>query len=555
MSKVTAKIIESLVEQCQALADESRGLLGSNPINTALLESKVRQCQGLFQMLEIGSGARLASELLQTLGSLKTTPETINENAEQLQGLMDLFPRLLRQAGSLQVDTACVFQPEISKLRALLGKPPAYEYQLLPEYNWPSVGVQSQTPDLPGGNPEVLKRLRHLYQLGLLDVVQGRNRAKALTLMSRVAERLKQLLTPGDTACYWSLVEKVTAALATGELKLRADRVRLLSAVERQLKALATPDQGGKSPYPAGLWAVFGALLALTRVASEEDRELRQWLMLPDLSFTDTDLLATRALVLEDEQADDSELVAGLRTHLGTLQSLLGLIDNEPAFSAEDLQQFRQTLAEIATGCREIGLTTSCERFEQHLQALPEVRGESSPVSVELLKQISESVLYLECLLLDFHGDRSLSAEELKQINLREVDQVIETNLMKSGVNAVWTECLSQLTSAKEYLDDINGGLSGSETVPELASVFDRIRSTAIVIGDTRVVDVAWRCSDFVRDGLLTRDPVMPRETRLATFADAIIGLEYHLENCVNGEAGDERPLTVADEYLASLGA
>jgi len=555
-SNITTKILENLVEQSGKLAEEVTNLLNASPANTDLLQARVKQFQGLLQMLELSSGTRLVMEMLQTLDSFKASPEKITENANLFQECVAILLRLMCNLNRIDVDTPCLFLPEIARLRGLLGKPPAYEYQLLNDQDWPKDSHLQEFSPPSSKVYEPLKRLRHLYQLGLLDIIQGRNRVKALTLLARVAERLGQFLTSENEVKYWSLVARVLSAFASGELQLRSDRVRLLSVVDRQIKALTSPGiPGAKSPYPVGLWAAFGALLVMTRVKGEADSNLRLSLGLPPLDFTDADVQCARARLVTGGEESGRERLETLKLQLNTLQSLLTLLDNEPAFSADDFSQFRQSLDHISLTCQRLELTTARDRFASHFAEFSGDTEYGVPLSVELMRKITESVLYLECLLLDCQSQQQLTADELKNINLREVDQVIESNLMKSGLNAVWTECLSQLTAAKEYLDDIDSGLSGNESVPELVSVFDRIRGAAILVGDTRVVDVAWRCSDFVRKGLLDKEPVTPRDARLATFADAVIGLEYHFENCVSGNVGDERPLNVADEYLASLGA
>jgi len=555
MSNITAKILDNLVEECEKLAAETEAQLSGSPINVALLRACIKQFEGLLRLLEIRSGARLANELLQAVDTFRSSPEKISEHAQLFISLTALFVRLVRNSNRLEVDTPCLFLPEIAKLRSVQGLPPIYEYQLLSEYSWPAgSALQAFTP--PAAHlDEPLKRLRHLYQLGLLDVIQGRNRAKALTLLARVAERLGQFLSSENERNYWLLVEKVILALANGDLVLRPDRARLLSVIERQLKALCAANAAGKSPYPVGLWGALAALLALSPVRGDVDRHLRHLLHLPDLPFADTDIAETRLQLVNEPPASNVEMIEQLRKQLASMQGMLSLLDNELAFNDEDSRNLRQMLEAIAQQCRELGLTRAQERFSGHCTTFAANASQVLTPTVEQLRNLTESVLYLECLLLDCQAQKQLSADDLKQINHRGVEAVIEANLMKSGLNAVWSECLAQLTTAKEYLDDINGGLSIDESVPELASVFDRIRGTAIVIGDSRVVDVAWRCGDFVREGLSKKDPAMARNTRLATFADAVIGLEYHLENCASGDATDERPLSVADEYLASLGA
>lgn len=143
-----------------------------------------------------------------------------------IPGLLDYLVRSRR-------DNPCLLIPEITALRTFRRKPPVYEYQVLFGIDWPEfhIGARNLSVVVPG---EDLKRILHLYQLGLVSVLKGVNRSKGYEILTRSVGRLAQLAEAESERCYWAALQRVLGNFANGSLLLRPDRTRLLAAVEKQ---------------------------------------------------------------------------------------------------------------------------------------------------------------------------------------------------------------------------------------------------------------------------------------------------------------------------------
>ncbi len=534
-------------DQVQALLS----LLAAESPDWQTIDARLGRLRGIFVMVEATAVVHLIDALIQVVEAVAAGRVATAEVQQQSGPVLGLLPRLFRLRPQLSQLPPILFLEEVAALRKLRGQSPLYEYQVLNQLEWPDAARFRGSTELREENIKALKRLKQMFQMGLLELLRDRNRRKGLELTGRAVSRLGELLTSDAETRYWQLVQRVIEGLKARELRLNPVRLRLLSAVERQLTTLVTRGSSN-SVYPLGLWRAFMVLLALTPVRDERDSELRQQLGIPALDFSDSDVSRYRQMLFSDLDEVSPNAIDALRERGERLHSLLEVVDSQGELSRRDADTFVRLLSELADLCDQLGLSRAAERCRHHSQALGSSTEEGARLGSQLLRDTAHTVLYLECLVLQVRSHESPSLELLSWLDSREVDAVVEDNLVAAGTYAVWSECLGKLTDAKEQLGDIAREMAGEEQLPELTRVFSDIKGAAIMLGDTRVADIAWRCHDFVRDTLFV--DTSPEAASLSRFADAVVGLETHLENARRGTV-TAMPLAMADECLTKLGA
>ncbi len=518
---------------------------------------QLKQVSGVATMAELAGVTLLADEMLACIRAVTEKQLECQKFVPALQSALQLVQLYLEYIIQNKRDNPCLLLPEIGVFRQLQGKPPVYEYQVLGNENWP-VGAGLQHPGrLIDDQRAELKRLRHMYQLGLLNIIRNTNRDHAFEMLIRVAGRVRRTVVLTDERNYWRLFELVMRALASKRLSLRSDRLRLLAAVERQLKVLSTAtEQPAKSPYPQGLWRAFLALLALTPAAGEEEIEQRQKLALPKLSITDQETAEVRKQLVREERDSLSANFALLVDAVAELHSQMDLLQqSEGVVAREALLPMGDKIAAIAQLCNALGLVQIGESLEKQQVVLLDSAGTASEQSDEVLVQsFADAVVYLDSLVAEYWGCTP-SEDDIARWNSRSAQQVLHSSLLKTAEHSVLTEMGIHLNSAKDIIDEVSAGLAGEESAERLREIFEAIRGSAILLGQSRMVDIAWRCKDFVDGQLFGHRADVSRDAALEVFADTIISLEYFLDNCRFGGAVDEKPLDLADECLNTLGA
>lgn len=552
MSGISADIVNILHSEVTALAEEVASFLFNEPLEVEPLVEKLNEIRGVCRLLEMPAAASLVSELENAVKALVASGEPLAPQQPELSAILDIIPRLVRSLSRVNHRIPFLFMPELANLRRLQGLPPLYEFQLLKDHQWPpSSQFQGETALAEDGRA-ALKKLKQLYQMGLLDILRGINTAKGAEILTKVTGKLRLLFTSPAEVKYWSLVECVISAMARGTLAFNPVRLRLLAAVERQLKSLLD-GPGGKSPYPLGLWRAFAILLAMVPDRDTVAFEIGEWCGAPHFDFTDNDINDARTVVFDGDNDNLAGFVQSVDTRIGIIHSLLERLDSQGAKLVDESEAFADEISELADLCGAQGLTRAASRLHGH--HLDILQAEKAwPERPELLRDIAHTILYLECLMQHFREQGFALRGLLGKLDARPVDDVVDEKLVASSISAVWGECLRKLTAAKELIDDIateRNGDSGDTTVA-LEREFNEIRGAALVVGEGDVASIAQRCSEFAV-AVLGAGPGVSAD-RLSAFADAVVALEYYFQNSRNGQRADF-VLAIADDYLTELEA
>lgn len=552
MSGISADIVNILHSEVTALAEEVASFLFNEPLEVEPLVEKLNEIRGVCRLLEMPAAASLVSELENAVKALVASGEPLAPQQPELSAILDIIPRLVRSLSRVNHRIPFLFMPELANLRRLQGLPPLYEFQLLKDHQWPpSSQFQGETALAEDGRA-ALKKLKQLYQMGLLDILRGINTAKGAEILTKVTGKLRLLFTSPAEVKYWSLVECVISAMARGTLAFNPVRLRLLAAVERQLKSLLD-GPGGKSPYPLGLWRAFAILLAMVPDRDTVAFEIGEWCGAPHFDFTDNDINDARTVVFDGDNDNLAGFVQSVDTRIGIIHSLLERLDSQGAMLVDESEAFADEISELADLCGAQGLTRAASRLHGH--HLDILQAEKAwPERPELLRDIAHTILYLECLMQHFREQGFALRGLLGKLDARPVDDVVDEKLVASSISAVWGECLRKLTAAKELIDDIateRNGDSGDTTVA-LEREFNEIRGAALVVGEGDVASIAQRCSEFAV-AVLGAGPGVSAD-RLSAFADAVVALEYYFQNSRNGQRADF-VLAIADDYLTELEA
>ncbi len=553
MSAITTEIVTILQAEVSSLTDDIASYLFNEPLEQDSVTDLFNKLRGTCRLLEMESAVILVDELKKTVNSVVDKGGKPASYQPELTSILEAFPPLFRACQQVNVRSPFLFMPELAILRRIQGVPPLYEFQLVKNHEWPPGSRFRGETALDEDARANLKKLKQVYQMGLLEILRGRDREKGADMLAKVCGKLRLIFTSPEEDRYWQLVERVTLGFRDGLLGFNTVRMRLLAAVERQLKTLLDGDAEVTKAYPLGLWRAYGILLSLMPEKDEPARELCEWVGAPDFDFSDDDINQARAMIFGDEDTGLETLIDDIASRLNSLHNVLELVDSQGQLSGEESDEFAGLVKEVADLCEENGLSQAASRFRDHHDYIRAASGESWEPGSELLKETAHSILYLECLMLHLREQGVALRGLLDKLDLRGVDEVVEEKLVDTSVHAAWLECLRKLAAAKDILDDVANDLAGSEVSEDLLAEMDEIRGAATLVGDEQVEDIVERCCRFIKDRLFVVEGE-EKTALLASFADAVVALEYYFENTARGEKS-EFVLTIADDYLAALEA
>jgi hypothetical protein len=522
------------------------------------------QMQPLYDALvEIRGACAIAGleGLRRLTDEMAVSIETAMANEIDKDALADLLADSLSKASkfidliiSAKAENTCVLLPEITAFRRLRGQPPLYEYHCLNEVTWPLFDKEISVNPLAGEQKEDIKRLLHLFQFGMLDIIKNNNQKKAFAILYRVAQRLEKIAQLPMEKDYWWVLALVLRSLAENRLDLQVERIRLIAAVEKQLRLLSAENPGeGRNPYPEGLWRAFVSLVALNESRDQAERQRRMESGIPELDFTEEDITVIRKSILPDSSDDGREVFESVNELLISTRSLLDSTqqedgDSDIGINAELMEGFG-SLAEL---WEKAGFSGLSSRFKQHSDRLQSFRPDEE-LPAELLLDFIDVVLQAEYALVEFnHVPPTKKLAE--QWESRPLTEILQASLLKTSQIAVLDELEMHFDGIKEMLGDASSDYAGEEIIPELESAFQLICSNAKMLGMARLFELTTRCLNYTANRLFKGADDQAVSNYWEVFADSVACLEYYIDGCKTNEQADESSLNIADECLVSLG-
>ncbi|WP_285962132.1 MULTISPECIES: ferrous iron transporter B [Pseudomonas] len=520
--------------------------------NGSLLQQAVeslQQVRGTLNLIELTGAELLAQEVLDQATDI---PAGVGEERDtQLAALSNalyVLRRYLENVDAHRQEMPELLLPAINELRQAAGQP------ALPESFFFSVRLdQARVPaaaNLPetGAQDLLARRLRQMYQVGLLGFIREQNPQASLKLMGRALGRLDSLyaIDPRARLC-WIGAAAVEAVL-DGQLLPRKARKQLFSRIDRELKQLLANEL---YEAPRSLQKELLYLVALADTQGPRASELRTVFGMTALPFTDHLLEEEYQRLAGPGQAVMRSLSSAIREELASVKDVLDLIERGTA-QTDSFGSLHALLGKLAKTLGMVGQTSAANAL--HAQ-LPVVAGwsEATPAAPESLHKLADAVLYVESMVADLErGERRESRQAAAQA-MTESESFAQHQLTEARI-VVIDEAQAGLAMAKRaitaYLES-NGDKLHLANVP---LTLQAVRGGLWFLGQERAALLVGACGDFIQKDMIEA-PQMPSEQLLETLADALTSLEYYLEG-----GGVLRPdaqpsvLDLAAESVRALG-
>lgn len=521
--------------------------------NGSLLQQAVenlKQVRGTLNLIELTGAELLAQEILEVATDIPVgAGEERDGQLAALSNALYVLGRYLESVDASRQEMPELLLPPINALRLVSSQAP------LPESFFFSARLDHARPLVAAAQrePEDLaaeaRRLRQMYQLGLLGFIREDNLPASLKLMTRALSRLDLLFanTPGGRLCW--LGSAALEAQLDGQLLPRQSRKHLFSRLDREIRKLS-----GSSTYepPRVLLKELLYLVALAESSGPIAAQVRQIFSLGPLPFTDHLLEDESQRLAGPGQAVMRSLSSAIREELAGLKDLLDLIERQTA-PAESYPNLRSLLGKLTKTLSMVGLSSASSALQAQLPVVSGWSAEHLPDPQALLK-LADAVLYVESMVASLErGERRDTRSQGAQPG-REAEAFANHQLAEACI-VVIGEATAGLALAKRaitaYLES-NGEKLHLANVPfSLMAVRGGLR----FLDQDRAAELIGACADFIQTQML-EGVQMPPEQLLETLADALTSLEYYLDGGAILRRDDSRigVLDIASESVRALG-
>ncbi|WP_226686676.1 ferrous iron transporter B [Stutzerimonas stutzeri] len=521
--------------------------------NGGLLQQAVenlKQVRGTLNLIELTGAELLAQEILQLATDIPVgAGEDRDVQLAALSNALYVLRRYLESVDASRQEIPELLLPAINVLRQACAQPP------LPESFFFSVRLDHARPalDVParsGAAPVAeARRLRQMYQVGLLGFIREENLPASLKLMGRALTRLDHLFieSPASRLC-WIGSAAVESQL-DGQLLPRKSRKQLFSRLDRELKQVI-----GNPAYeaPRSLLKELLYVVALADTHGPIASQVRQVFSLGSLPFTDHLLEDESQRLAGPGQAVMRSLSSAIREELASLKDLLDLIERGTA-QAEAYSNLHNLLGKMAKTLGMVGLSSAASTLQAQLGDVSGWSLEHAP-EPHVIQRLADAVLYVESMVASLErGDRRDTKPQVARPGM-EAEAFANHQLTEACI-VVIDEASAGLALAKRA---ITAYLESNGEKLHLANVpfsLQAVRGGLRFLEQERAADLIGACADFIQKHMLESNQ-MPPEQLLETLADALTSLEYYLEGGAVLRRDDSRVsvLDLASESVRALG-
>lgn len=513
--------------------------------NGSLLQQAVdnlQQVRGTLNLIELAGAELLAQEVLDQATDI---PAGVGQERDaQLAALSNALHVLRRYLEGLDVhrqEMPELLLPAINDLRQACKQPP------LPESFFFSVRLDQARPRMvppaldAAAKENEGRRLRQMYQVGLLGFIREQNPAGSMRLMGRAMSRLDGLFAnePRGRLCW--LGAAALEAQNDGQLLPRKSRKQLFSRIDRELRQMLV--NGAYEP-PRSLLKELLYLVALSGGQGPMVGEVRELFGITALPFTDHLLEEEYQRLSGPGKAVMRSLSSAIREELASVKDLLDLIERG-TLQEEGLSSLHALLGKLSKTLAMVGLSSAGNSLATQLPTVARWC-EGTPAQPDELIALADAVLYVEGMVATLErGERVSMPQPEPEMCTFAQHQLFEARIV------VLDEARAGLALAKRA---ITAYLEAAGDRMHLANVpfsLQAVRGGLWFLGQERAASLVGACADYIQAQMLDAEQ-MPAEARMEVLADALSSLEYYLE--ADSNLAQPSVLDLATESVRALG-
>jgi hypothetical protein len=548
--QLVATIEQAAVRLEEFAADRNNGELLQNCIDG------IKQISGTLNLLQLRGVDLLAQELVEQITDIPLGEEqNTNRKLDVLTSAFFILPRYLEYCLQTSRSMAVLLIPHINELRQLRKAPPlpeSYFYTLEPE---PIYSGKGQSSTVLGEDlPPLVRRLRHMYQVGLVNLLQNKQQRASLGMMGRAMERLESISHGRPRAGLWWVAAAMFEALRAANMDIGVGRKRLFSALDRHIKQLqsAGPEGLEQPPEPSLLKEML-YLIALSRASGARTDAVVKAYGLEPLPYTDAELVRELEFLKGPSAATIDSMGAVLKDELRSTKNILERAAQGGTELLRESPELLETLKKVADILSVVGLVSPSNSLKEEIQKIQRWQKSDETIDPDELLAVADTLLYIESSVSGL-GKMNLSDERLAKLNATSRDEIIANSQLAEAEELVLEEAESGLAMIKRALTSYAESNYDVGHIKNVATTLTTIRGGMILLNRSRSAAVLHSCSRFIEESLLKSEQPAAVRHMLENFADAIISLEYYIDSLRQDRNTDDSVLQVAEESLAALG-
>jgi len=515
----------------------------------------LKEILGIIQVVQLKGAELLTQEMIELLSSIPVgADETHDQALSVLSTGFFILPRYFEYSQQTERCLPVLLLPFINDIRIANNKAPLSESQFF------TVNVSGERPSPPQAVMppadefvDLVRRLRHMYQVGLLGVLLDNKASYSLGLMKRAVDRLDKLCGDKPLGKLWWLSSAALEAIESESMGISTARKFMFSAVDRRLKQLHKSGVAALDEQPDD--SLVRDLVYISAVSGSELETVKG----VKAAFGVAPVELTEAQISQEQD--------NLRgPEMGTVHSVAEVIKEELRNTKNRLESASQgvdmveSYAEVIESMQKVseilsvvGLVTASATLREQVGIFSSWAEQKHEAERQELLDAADALLYVESTISALEKI-NLSPERLAEANSLAKDEVIATSHLAEAEQVVLDEAQSGLSLVKRAITSFEESNYDRNHISNLGKSLNAVRGALVVLNMKRAAEICNACVVFVEQSLLEGENTGAIGQILETFADAVISLEYYLEGYVEVGSADDSILDIAEESVNALG-
>jgi len=513
----------------------------------------IEQISGTLRLIQLHGADLLADEILLAARQLVADEGAdLDESLSVVTASFFILPRYLEYAQQTRKGMPVLLIPYINELRQHRRAP------LLPDAHFFHADVSPPHPAI--GHTVIgedfvalVRRLRHMFQVGLLNTLQGKQTKSALGIMARALERLESITGDRPMGKLWWVASTAVMAMANANMELTKPRKLLLTALDRRIKPLLKGLAALEQTPPDDLLVSLLYLIALTDKPDAKAEQVLATFSVVSLGVTDVELRNERESLKGPSANTVASVAAVLKDELRATKGILENASEAGGTSLDDCSELIATLGKVADILAVVGLSAASNTLKEEIVKIESWQRDPEAADAKALLDVADALLYVESTVSGLEM-LNLSDEKLAKVNNLARREVIAASQLYEAELLVIKEAESGLALVKRALSSFSDSNYDRGHIQNVGATLNSVRGGMIVLSRLRAASVVTCCIEFIDGSLMQNEQPAALRQLLETFADAIIGLEYYLDAVRTDKEADDTVLEIAEESLQALG-
>lgn len=517
----------------------------------------LKEILGILHVIQLKGGEILTREMIELGSSIPVGASESHDKAlSALSTGFFILPRYFEYSQQSEQCIPVLLLPFINDIRIANNKLPLSESEFF------TVRTEAGRPNpppaaaLPAADEftSLFKRLRQMYHVGLLGVLLGKKTSYSLGLMRRSMERVDRYASDKPMGRLFWLMRVALEVMEKQKMEITAPRKFLLSSVDRKLKQIIKSGSSvfDEKPDEQTLKDLI-YIIAISGSSINAAKEVRNAFGVPPMPYTDAQLAQELDNLRGPELGTVQSVAEVIREELRSSKNGLETISQGATDTSESYKEIAESLQKVADILAVVGLVTASNTLKEQASLFRSWIDKKHEANKDELISAADALLFVESTVSTLEKI-NLSPEMLAKANSLAKEEVIAQSNLAEAEKVVLEEAQAGLSLIKRGIMSYQESNFDKNHIANLGKTLNSVRGAMIVLNMTRGADIANRCIAFVENTLLKAEPGGALPQMLETFADAIISMEYYLENYINIGVKDDSVLDIADESVKALG-